>query len=82
MAWTYGLYYVLLISFITGHHAQTISTSMPVPPLQWLNLTDLLTGPAPPPLKDSTVAYDDTTRTFVIFGGESEGGFVQSETYL
>jgi hypothetical protein len=82
MAWTYALYFILLISFFTCFHAQTISTSTPVPPLQWLNISALLSGPSPPPLKDSTIAYDETTRSLVIFGGESEGGFVQSQTYL
>ena|ERR1700722_20688247 len=63
-------------------HAQSISTSTPVPPLQWLNLTALLQGPAPPPLMDASLGYDEGTRTLLIFGGESQGGFVQSSTYL
>lgn len=63
-------------------HAQNISTSTPVPPLQWINLTSLLQGPAAPPLKDASIGYDNTTRTLIIFGGESQGGIPQQRTYL
>src|SRR5712691_10919290 len=63
-------------------HAQSISTSTPVPPLQWINLTGLFQGPAAPPLKDASIGYDNSTRTLVIFGGESQGGIPQQRTYL
>ena len=63
-------------------HAQSISTSTPVPPLQWINLTGLFQGPAAPPLKDASIGYDNTTRTLIIFGGESQGGIPQQRTYL
>ena len=63
-------------------HAQSISTSTPVPPLQWINLTNLLQGPSAPPLKDASIGYDNTTRTLIIFGGESQGGIPQQQTYL
>ncbi|KAI0701810.1 hypothetical protein BC835DRAFT_1404461 [Cytidiella melzeri] len=62
--------------------AQTISTSIQVPPLQWINLTGLLSGPAPPPLKDASIGYDDNSRMLLIFGGESQEGVPQSQTYL
>ncbi len=62
--------------------AQSISTSIQVPPLQWINLTGLLSGPAPPPLKDASIGYDDTSRSLLIFGGESSQGIPQSQTYL
>ncbi|KAI0092066.1 hypothetical protein BDY19DRAFT_884931 [Irpex rosettiformis] len=62
--------------------AQSISTSIQVPPLQWINLTGLLSGPAPPPLKDASIGYDDTSRSLLIFGGESQQGIPQSQTYL
>ncbi|KAJ3509679.1 hypothetical protein NMY22_g16213 [Coprinellus aureogranulatus] len=63
--------------------AQSISTSTPLPPLQWINLSPFLQGStAPPPLKDVALGYDESSRTLVVFGGESEGGFVQSQTYL
>lgn len=62
--------------------AQSISTSIQVPPLQWINLTGLLNGPAPPPLKDASIGYDDTSRSLLIFGGESSEGIPQSLTYL
>lgn len=63
-------------------HAQSISTSTPVPPLQWINLTGLFQGPAAPPLKDASIGYDNTTRNLIIFGGESQGGIPQQRTYL
>lgn len=63
-------------------HAQSISTSTPVPPLQWINLTGLLQGPAAPPLKDASIGYDNNSRTLIVFGGESQGGIPQQQTYL
>ena len=54
---------------------------MPVPPLQWIELTDLLNGASAPPLKDATIGYDSTTRVLLIFGGESQQGFPTSQTY-
>lgn len=69
------------ISCLPTLHAQTISTNMPVPPLQWIELTDLLTGSAAPPLKDATIGFDDTNRILLIFGGESQQGFPTSQTY-
>lgn len=59
-----------------------ISTSTPTPPFQWLNVTRLLSGPSAPPLKGASIGYDETTRTLVVFGGESESGFPTSKTYL
>ena len=82
MAWTCLSYLLLLLIPGLPAHAQTISTSVPLPPLQWLNISGLLSGPAPPPLKDASITYDETSRSLLIFGGESEGGFVQSQTYL
>ena len=57
------------------------SPNTQVPPLQWLEITDLLSGPAPPGLKDASIGYDDSSRTLVIFGGESNG-VPQGKTYL
>jgi len=59
-----------------------ISTSTQTPPLQWLNITRLLNGPGAPPLKGASIGYDETTRTLLVFGGESESGFPTSTTYL
>ena len=77
---------LLLCSFylfpLQPARAQSISTSTPVPPLQWINLTDLLQGPSAPPLKDASIGYDNSTRTLIIFGGESHGGLPQQQTYL
>lgn len=75
-------YAVLLLAMVTISRGQAISTSMSLPPLQWLNLAGLTTGPAPPPLKDASIGYDDASRTLLIFGGESAGGLAQSSTYL
>ena len=76
----------LLVSFLSSClptvHAQTISTSMPVPPLQWIELTNLLGGSSvPPPLKDASIGYDDTDKLLLIFGGESQQGFATQNTY-
>ncbi|KZV76045.1 hypothetical protein PENSPDRAFT_727607 [Peniophora sp. CONT] len=59
-----------------------IASAAVSPPLQWINLSKLLTGSAPPVLKDASIGYDDTTRTLIIFGGESAGGFPVDTTYL
>ncbi len=56
---------------------------LPVPPLQWINLTPLIQGAnAAQPLKDASIGYDDNGRNLLIFGGESSAGFAQSSTYL
>ncbi|EKM80297.1 hypothetical protein AGABI1DRAFT_84761, partial [Agaricus bisporus var. burnettii JB137-S8] len=62
--------------------ADDIATNTPVPPLQWINLTNLLQGNSPPPLKDAAIGYDETSRSIILFGGESQGGFPQGQTYL
>ena len=55
---------------------------MPVPPLQWIELTNLLGGSSvPPPLKDASIGYDDTDKLLLIFGGESQQGFATQNTY-
>ncbi|KZT12572.1 uncharacterized protein LAESUDRAFT_5846 [Laetiporus sulphureus 93-53] len=75
----------ILSSFLlwSVSHAQRISTSGPVPPLQWINLTNYLTGQsAPPGLIDASIGYNEATRTLLIFGGESAQGIKQSRTYL
>ncbi|KDQ64488.1 hypothetical protein JAAARDRAFT_166786 [Jaapia argillacea MUCL 33604] len=73
---------VLVVSYFQVSRSQTISTNTEVPPLQWINLTGLLMGPSAPPLKDASIGYDEVTRSMLIFGGESQSGFPQSETYL
>ncbi|KAG7096979.1 hypothetical protein E1B28_004375 [Marasmius oreades] len=78
-----ALRFFLLFLLFSFSYSQFISTSTPVPPLQWLNLTPRLTGTSkPPPLKDAFIAYDQTSHTVIIFGGESQSGFPSSETYL
>ncbi|KAH9853616.1 hypothetical protein C2E23DRAFT_916420 [Lenzites betulinus] len=71
-----------LASSLLSVRAQAISSSMPVPPLQWINLSQLLDGPAAPPLKDATIGYDDTSGFILIFGGESQQGIPAAQTYL
>ncbi|KAI0036714.1 hypothetical protein K488DRAFT_81712 [Vararia minispora EC-137] len=74
---------VFFLALVHAVYAASISTSTPCPPLQWINLTSLLSGSgAPPPLKDASIGYNDGTRTLLIFGGESESGVPQSQTYL
>ncbi|KAG6880048.1 hypothetical protein C0992_007365 [Termitomyces sp. T32_za158] len=66
-----------------GANAQTNPTDTPVPPLQWLNLSGLLQGSSsPPPLKNAAIGYDESSRSLIIFGGESASGLVQSQTFL
>jgi hypothetical protein len=73
---------LLSLCYLSPASAQSISTSTPVPPLQWINLTGLLTGPSAPPLKDASIGYDNTSRTLILFGGESQGKLPQQQTYL
>ncbi|KAF9247034.1 hypothetical protein BU15DRAFT_69879 [Melanogaster broomeanus] len=55
---------------------------MSLPPLQWLNITGLMQGVPPAPLKYPSIGYYDTTRTLIIFGGQSSSGIPTSQTYL
>ena len=79
MAWS--LAFVSLLVLLSPCTAQSPSTSMPVPPLQWIELTSLLSGPAPPPLKYASMGYDSVSHTLLIFGGEANG-FPTQQTYL
>ncbi|KAF7292490.1 hypothetical protein HMN09_01233200 [Mycena chlorophos] len=67
-----GLHLLLLLLPIT--HATAPS---PAPPLQWIQLTSLLNGTGPPPLKNAAMGYDETSRTLLIFGGEASSGVPQ-----
>jgi len=71
-----------LFSCLSQSHAQSISTSTPVPPLQWLNITGLLQGSPAPPLKYASIGYDDTTRNLIIFGGQASSGIPTAQTFL
>lgn len=77
-----SLWSLLLLIIRSVVHAQNISTSGPVPPLQWINITGLTTGSAPPALRDASIGYYEGTRTLLIFGGESAQGIPQSQTFL
>ncbi|KAI6047196.1 hypothetical protein EDC04DRAFT_2556513 [Pisolithus marmoratus] len=72
----------LLAQCFSQSHAQSISTNTPVPPLQWLNITGLLQGSFPPPLKYPSIGYDDSSRNLIIFGGESSSGIPTAQTFL
>jgi hypothetical protein len=74
--------FALALVYLSLPVFSAIGTSTPVPPLQWINITGLLSGPAAPPLKAASIGYSDATRTLLIYGGESAGGFQQSNTYL
>ncbi|KAF8592581.1 hypothetical protein K439DRAFT_1504033 [Ramaria rubella] len=74
---------VAFVCFITVAAQQaSLRTDMPVPPLQWINITGLTTGSPPQPLMDSSIGYDESTRSLIIFGGESQAGIPQQNTYL
>lgn len=75
---------LLLVLFLPlpAARAQAISTSMPVPPLQWLNITGLLQGTSAPPTKYPSIGYDDASRTLLLFGGESSSGIPTAQTFL
>ncbi|KAF9476458.1 hypothetical protein BDN70DRAFT_882353 [Pholiota conissans] len=69
--------------FSQATRAQNISTSTTVPPLQWINLSNLVQGSTkPPPLRDASLGYDETSRSLIVFGGLSESGVAQSQTFL
>ncbi|KAH0839762.1 hypothetical protein J3R83DRAFT_704 [Lanmaoa asiatica] len=55
---------------------------MPVPPLQWLNITHLIQGTSAPPLKYPSIGYYDDLRTLLLFGGQSSSGIPTSQTIL
>ncbi|TFK28754.1 hypothetical protein FA15DRAFT_664799 [Coprinopsis marcescibilis] len=76
-------YFALCFIFLASLLNVYAQSTTPVPPLQWINLSPLLQGSsAPPPLRDAALGYDEDSRSLIIFGGESEGGFVQSRTFL
>ncbi|KZT24519.1 hypothetical protein NEOLEDRAFT_1067266 [Neolentinus lepideus HHB14362 ss-1] len=62
--------------------SQSISTNLPIPPLQWINLTPHLSGSLPPALMYASIGYDEVSRNLLIFGGVSQGGYPQQQTYL
>ncbi|KAF9055244.1 hypothetical protein BDZ89DRAFT_1055837 [Hymenopellis radicata] len=77
------LFFLFCCRSLVLTYAQSISTSITVPPLQWINLTNHLSGStSPPALKDATIGYDETSRSLIVFGGESQAGVAQSTTYL
>ena len=67
--------------FISLTLSTSPSTNTPVPPFQWIELTNLLSGPPPPGLKYATIGFDDVSSSILIFGGESNG-FPEQQTYL
>ncbi|GJE84122.1 hypothetical protein PsYK624_001970 [Phanerochaete sordida] len=62
--------------------AQSIDTSIQVPPLQWINLTPHLQGASHPAVKDASIGFDPVKNNLVLFGGESQGGIPLSQTTL
>ena len=75
---------LLLISSVSFLHvsAQTIDTSIQVPPLQWINLTPHLQGSSHPAVKDASIGFDPVKKNVILFGGESQGGIPLSQTTL
>ncbi|KAF8631955.1 hypothetical protein AX15_002116 [Amanita polypyramis BW_CC] len=82
MAPSSSLFFLSFFSIFPLLFSLSVSNS-PVPPLQWINLSSLLLpSNSPPALKDAAIGYDDNSRSLVIFGGESQAGISQSQTYL
>lgn len=79
--WMFWLLCLLMTPYVS---AQNISSSLAIPPLQWLNLNQLWTegGAEPPPLRDAHMAYDPAKRVLIIFGGESSAGNPTQQTYI
>ncbi|PPQ69878.1 hypothetical protein CVT24_003213 [Panaeolus cyanescens] len=78
----FAFFFVIFYSF-PSIYAQNTPSNAPVPPLQWINLSNLLQGTSkPPPLRDAAMGYDETSRSIVIFGGVSQSGLPQSQTFL
>ncbi|OCB87543.1 hypothetical protein A7U60_g5448 [Sanghuangporus baumii] len=71
------LFSLSLYSEISGAPA----TNTPVPPLQWIEITESLSGSPPPGLSYASIGYDPDSSTLIIFGGESNN-FPQQQTYL
>ena len=72
---------IVLYSSFAVVQSQQISTNTPVPPLQWIQLTNLIGGNPPASLKDASIGYDEVSRKLVIFGGEPSPGNAVSATY-
>ena len=72
-----ALSYLLSLAF-----AQNPSTNTQVPPLQWIDLSDLTSGSPPPGLKYASMGFDSTSQTVIVFGGEAAGGIATQQTYL
>ncbi|KAJ6539336.1 hypothetical protein B0H19DRAFT_1178497 [Mycena capillaripes] len=85
MAWLANGLSVSVVSLLIlplCHHVHAALSVDPVPPLQWLNLTPLLSGDQPPGLKDAAIGYNENSQSLIIFGGEASSGVPQGQTYL
>ena len=78
-----SIFHLIIITFFFfpsyTRAATSPSTSTPVPPLQWIQLST--SGTTLPGLKYPSIGYDATSGFLIIFGGESNG-VPQQETYL
>lgn len=75
----------LLLFLVSSYvSAQNISSSVSIPPLQWINLQRLWAsgGAQPPPLRDAHMAFDPSKRVLVVFGGEAGSGNPTQQTYV
>lgn len=80
LSWPVFIISSLLTSAV---NAQNISTSLQIPPLQWINLSRLYAGGSQPtPLRDSVISYDPAKRVLIIYGGESSAGVPTQQTYV
>ncbi|KAG1755705.1 hypothetical protein EDB19DRAFT_1924969 [Suillus lakei] len=75
--------WLFFIKYILTAYAQKLPSILPVPPLQWLNITSIIQGATPAAVKYPSIGYDPTTtNNLIIFGGESSSGIPTDQTYL
>ncbi|KAG0709621.1 hypothetical protein DFH29DRAFT_841147 [Suillus ampliporus] len=76
------LFFIKYISTVYAQSQKPPST-IPVPPLQWLNITGIIQGATlPAGVKYSSIGYDPDANNLIIFGGESSSGIATDQTYL
>jgi len=72
---------LFFIKSLSTTYAQKL-TDISVPPLQWLNITGILQGALPTPVKYASIGYDSQSNNLIIFGGESSSGLATDQTFL
>ena len=70
---TFSFSLLLSLAFLSPSLAQSPSTNLPVPPLQWIDLSPRITGSGPPAVRDASIGFDESIRPLIVFGGEVNG---------